>query len=35
MAPWCSLGAMRAAVLNSVPGILDIEDVEIGEPGPR
>ncbi|MGK0276985.1 MAG: S-(hydroxymethyl)glutathione dehydrogenase/alcohol dehydrogenase [Ilumatobacter sp.] len=35
MAPWCNLGAMRAAVLNSVPGILDIEDVEIGEPGPR
>ena len=26
---------MRAAVLNSVPGLLDIEDVEIGEPGPR
>lgn len=27
--------AMKAAVLNSVPGRLDIEDVEIGEPGPR
>ncbi len=26
---------MRAAVLNSIPGTLDIEDVEIGEPGPR
>ena len=26
---------MRAAVLNSIPGRLDIEDVEIGEPGPR
>jgi S-(hydroxymethyl)glutathione dehydrogenase/alcohol dehydrogenase len=26
---------MKAAVLNSVPGRLDIEDVEIGEPGPR
>ncbi len=26
---------MKAAVLNSCPGHLDIEDVEIGEPGPR
>jgi S-(hydroxymethyl)glutathione dehydrogenase/alcohol dehydrogenase len=26
---------MKAAVLNSVPGLLDIEDIEIGEPGPR
>jgi S-(hydroxymethyl)glutathione dehydrogenase / alcohol dehydrogenase len=26
---------MRAAVLNSIPGRLDIEDVDIGEPGPR
>jgi S-(hydroxymethyl)glutathione dehydrogenase/alcohol dehydrogenase len=26
---------MKAAVLNSIPGQLDIEDVEIGEPGPR
>ena len=26
---------MRAAVLNSIPGRLDIEDVEIDEPGPR
>jgi S-(hydroxymethyl)glutathione dehydrogenase/alcohol dehydrogenase len=26
---------MKAAVLNSAPGQLDIEDVEIGEPGPR
>jgi S-(hydroxymethyl)glutathione dehydrogenase/alcohol dehydrogenase len=26
---------MRAAVLNSIPGRLDIEEVEIGEPGPR
>jgi S-(hydroxymethyl)glutathione dehydrogenase/alcohol dehydrogenase len=26
---------MRAAVLNTIPGQLDIEDVEIGEPGPR
>ena len=26
---------MKAAVLNSVPGQLDIQDVEIGEPGPR
>jgi S-(hydroxymethyl)glutathione dehydrogenase/alcohol dehydrogenase len=26
---------MRAAVLNSAPGRLDIEDVQIGEPGPR
>jgi S-(hydroxymethyl)glutathione dehydrogenase/alcohol dehydrogenase len=26
---------MKAAVLNSVPGRLDIEDIEIGEPGPR
>ncbi len=26
---------MRAAVLNSIPGRLDVEDVEIGEPGPR
>lgn len=27
--------SMKAAVLNSVPGQLDIQDVEIGEPGPR
>ena len=26
---------MRAAVLNSIPGHLDIEEVDIGEPGPR
>lgn len=26
---------MKAAVLNSIPGQLDIEDVEIGSPGPR
>jgi S-(hydroxymethyl)glutathione dehydrogenase/alcohol dehydrogenase len=26
---------MKAAVLNSIPGTLDIEDIEIGEPGPR
>jgi S-(hydroxymethyl)glutathione dehydrogenase / alcohol dehydrogenase len=26
---------MRAAVLNAIPGRLDIEEVEIGEPGPR
>ncbi len=26
---------MKAAVLNSCPGHLDIEDVDIGEPGPR
>jgi S-(hydroxymethyl)glutathione dehydrogenase/alcohol dehydrogenase len=26
---------MKAAVLNAIPGQLDIEDVEIGEPGPR
>ncbi len=26
---------MRAAVLNTIPGLLDIEEVEIGEPGPR
>jgi S-(hydroxymethyl)glutathione dehydrogenase/alcohol dehydrogenase len=26
---------VRAAVLNSAPGRLEIEDVEIGEPGPR
>ncbi len=26
---------MKAAVLNSVPGQLDIQEVEIGEPGPR
>jgi len=26
---------MKAAVLNSIPGRLDIEEVEIGEPGPR
>ncbi len=26
---------MKAAVLNSVPGQLDIQDVESGEPGPR
>ncbi len=26
---------MKAAVLNSVPGQLDIEEIEIGEPGPR
>lgn len=26
---------MKAAVLNSAPGTLDIEEIEIGEPGPR
>ncbi len=26
---------MKAAVLNSAPGLLEIEDVDIGEPGPR
>jgi len=26
---------MKAAVLNSIPGVLEIEDIEIGEPGPR
>ena len=26
---------MRAAVLNSIPGHLDIEDLDIAEPGPR
>ncbi len=26
---------MKAAVLNSIPGQLDIQEVEIGEPGPR
>jgi S-(hydroxymethyl)glutathione dehydrogenase / alcohol dehydrogenase len=26
---------MRAAVLNSIPGKLDVEEVQIGEPGPR
>jgi len=26
---------MKAAVLNAIPGHLDIEDVEIGTPGPR
>ena len=26
---------MRAAVLNSIPGHLDIKEVDIGEPGPR
>jgi len=26
---------MKAAVLNSIPGTLDIEEIEIGEPGPR
>jgi S-(hydroxymethyl)glutathione dehydrogenase/alcohol dehydrogenase len=26
---------VKAAVLNSIPGRLDIEDIEIGEPGPR
>ncbi|MEZ5228358.1 MAG: alcohol dehydrogenase catalytic domain-containing protein [Acidimicrobiales bacterium] len=26
---------MKAVVLNSVPGQLDIQEVEIGEPGPR
>ena len=26
---------MKAAVLNSVPGQLDIEDIELGSPGPR
>lgn len=26
---------MKAAVLNSIPGRLDIEDIEIGQPGPR
>lgn len=26
---------MKAAVLNAIPGELEIEDIEIGEPGPR
>jgi len=26
---------VKAAVLNAIPGELDIEDIEIGEPGPR
>ncbi len=26
---------MKAAVLNAIPGILEIEDIDIGEPGPR
>lgn len=26
---------MKAAVLNSIPGVLEIEDVDIAEPGPR
>jgi S-(hydroxymethyl)glutathione dehydrogenase/alcohol dehydrogenase len=26
---------VKAAVLNSIPGRLDIEDIEIGQPGPR
>ncbi len=26
---------MKAAVLNSIPGVLEIEDVEHGDPGPR
>lgn len=26
---------MNAAALNSIPGQLDIEDIDIGEPGPR
>ena len=26
---------MKAAVLNSIPGQLDIEDIELGTPGPR
>lgn len=26
---------MKAAVLNSIPGQLDIEDIELGSPGPR
>ena len=26
---------MKAAVLNSIPGQLDIEEIDIGEPGPR
>lgn len=26
---------MNAAVLNSIPGQLDIEDIDLGEPGPR
>ena len=26
---------MRAAVLNSIPGRLDIENIDIGDPGPR
>ena len=26
---------MKAAVLNAIPGQLEIEDIEIGEPGPR
>jgi S-(hydroxymethyl)glutathione dehydrogenase / alcohol dehydrogenase len=28
-------GSMRAAVLNAIPGQLDIEDVDVAEPGPR
>ncbi len=26
---------MKAAVLNAIPGVLEIEDIDIGEPGPR
>nr|WHW29195.1 putative Zn-dependent alcohol dehydrogenase [uncultured bacterium] len=26
---------MKAAVLNAIPGLLEIEEIEIGEPGPR
>ena len=26
---------MKAAVLNTVPGLLEIEEIEIGQPGPR
>ncbi|MGZ0179417.1 MAG: alcohol dehydrogenase catalytic domain-containing protein, partial [Acidimicrobiales bacterium] len=26
---------MKAAVLNSIPGVLEIEDIDIADPGPR
>ncbi|MDA3039452.1 MAG: Zn-dependent alcohol dehydrogenase [Actinomycetota bacterium] len=26
---------MKAAVLNAIPGVLEIEDIDVGEPGPR
>src|SRR5690606_6553590 len=35
VAPTRGIHTMRAAVLNSIPGTLEIEDVEIGTPGPR